>query len=63
MPDIEMDEQSKNRSGLIQNEMKNQYEHMKFVMGLAEVQKNDQEEQNNNAFFALIHPEIKKPIS
>ena len=36
---------------------------MKFVTGLAEVEKNDQEEKNNNAFFALIHPEVKTPIS
>ena len=63
MPKIEMDERSKSRSELIEKEMKSEYEHLKEVMGLAEVEKDDQEEVKNNAFFAKIHPELDRPIS
>jgi hypothetical protein len=41
MPQIEMGEEARSRSVMIQNQMKSQYEHMKFVMGLAEVEKDD----------------------
>lgn len=43
--------------------MKNQYENLKFVMGLSHVEKNDQEERNNNVFFSMLHPEVPGPIS
>lgn len=32
-------------------------------MGLAHVEKNDDEEQHNNEFFKKIHPEVSAPIS
>jgi len=40
---VEMNERSKSRSELIQSQMKKEYENLKWVMGLAEVEKDDQE--------------------
>ena len=60
---MELDQRHRNRSQIIQGEMWKDYELTKVAKGLAEVEQDDTEEKANNAFFAMMHPELKQPIS
>lgn len=59
----DMDQKMMERSTMIQGEMKHQYEMLKFAMGLSHVEKNNIEEQANNRFFSMLHPQLAVPIS
>lgn len=59
----EQDSRGHERSSKIEQEMLSQYESLKYVMGLAHVEKNDSEEKANNAFFSVLYPNLNHPVS
>jgi len=43
--------------------MNNQYEQLKFNMGLSHIENNNHQEILNNQFFSMLHPQVTTPIS